>query len=653
MRVFVATCALLCPLPGTAWSGVLETVSAQPIAIADSVVWQGKDTTLDAPLEVLASGRLTLIGTTLRLNGSSTDSLYIRVRNGARMRILDGDGNPATTGDASRITVGDYPGFRYSFIVEEMASFEMKNSRMDHAGEAPHKISEEGYIGLLGNNKGFEVYAPFVVLEGNIFSDGYAGVTLYGDYNVVHNNRFEYLYKNGLVLVGSDFNEVNGNYFYEINFTDWNGDGRLTQAIAAYGCTGNLFVGNVVDDMTHGVYSKRYQRMVGSGIANYNCTYSTLLDNKMIAVHVWAFEFRDSKFNVMRNNEVVETHGDGAIFLTSDYNTLDGFRVGKAEFGVFLTKSNGCTIRNVVVDSAVELNGGGLRITGSSSNHFEDVWVRNSESGIILTSRGDLERYAMNRHNRLKNIYLENNGVSFQFDDPIGVSLGTEDLVIDGVFETGHVGKCINSTESSASRAVFSNAHMNLQSSHVTAGEFTVDHVLGAKVIDMGKKPLAGAYVSLSRNDASVACASLTGSDGTIPPQQFPWARLLPTGLTIWPDSELYQLNVTRRGYVSQTRPLQMDGDVFEVVCLERLRSIIGDINGDGKTDASDAVRLTHILFQESYVASSLPPAADLDGSGDVTLQDLALLTAYLYRGTTLVTTSLVSHPASQGWDPK
>jgi len=556
MKLFVCTLwtiALLCE------TGIAHA-SAKPVPADDyarmdtiridgKVLWEDQDISLSVPLLIRQGGTLVLTGTTLRLNGESAHRVDLLVQHGGRLIVQDHDGDAATTTDGSRITVGTDSTYRFVLTVQEVGSVSILNSTIDHC-------------------QNLNLYCDNATIKGCTIADAEVGATLHGDGNVIRTNRFERIYKNGLVLNNSNHNDISDNYFYDVNHTDWDVVGTQTQAIAAHGSVGTMFADNVVDDPSHGVAAGLYTKMVGSGIALYDCSLCTLKTNRMVAVHVWAFELRRSHGNVLLHNEVVETHGDGLILLASNNNFIDGFSVDRAEFGVFLSWAYYNALRNVSVANAVELNGAGVRITGSSYNIIEHIRVIDSDNGIILSSRVRNESFALNEGNHLKHIYLDRNAVSFQFDDPIDKTAGTSNLVIEEVYESSNLGASISSTESDYSEATFVNSELNLDHFHVTKGTFRFYYGLGVKVLDERKLPLGGARTRLWDERGTLVLDENSDQSGLIRAHRFDAGTVTSQGFQPVVDSGKYLLTVCRVGYLPAERSVAVRLHGFEAVRL-------------------------------------------------------------------------------------
>ncbi|MBI2044668.1 right-handed parallel beta-helix repeat-containing protein, partial [Candidatus Pacearchaeota archaeon] len=150
--------------------------------ITQNCVVDSREITLarDKNLTISSGGSLTLINTTLWINGSNNGTSIISVLSGGSMNITD------KNGDGSLINSTARNNRRFAFIVNYSSSFAMTNSQLEEAG----------WVEALGKY-GLEIRTTVARFEGNTIKNNYVGVLLSSNHNTIKSNSID-----GNLLVG-------------------------------------------------------------------------------------------------------------------------------------------------------------------------------------------------------------------------------------------------------------------------------------------------------------------------------------------------------------------------------------------------------------------------------------------------------------------
>lgn len=524
------------------------------IMILGNVVCENKDLKVDYPIEVSPEGGLTLKNTKLRLNGGGEKRVDIHVQTLGSLHILDD----------SSVTIGDSAAYRYSIIIEEGAVFVAQDSFFEKMGNFPRTLTERGPYSLDDSNRGLEVYADNAIFERNTVELSYAGGHFYGDRNIVRDNHVERTHKNGFVFIDSNNSEVSGNYLLDVRYPDGEYVGDLkSEAIMFENSHYNTITDNVVDDTYRDVAD--HERMVISGIALYNSTNNLLERNKMIAVHVWAFDIRYSDYNTFLDNEVVTTYGDGILLTDANYNTITNYKASTAEYGIFNLYSSYNEIKNVIVKNARELTGAGLRISGGWGNDIENYTVHDSDAGVMMSSK-DIGNFFEAKDNHIKDLTLNNVLYSFSFDEPYGDSSGQRNNTFENVVENSYTQYSILSTESDDTHVDFINSPLDLSKINADYGDFSFYYFLDVEVKDSLENPLGEASVSLSNSQGEIFEVQ-TDSTGKIPSQKVLYQKLDESQIESFGP---FTLIVSKDGYTQYSKTINPQNNIVEMISLAK-----------------------------------------------------------------------------------
>ncbi|MFX0210717.1 MAG: right-handed parallel beta-helix repeat-containing protein, partial [Candidatus Hodarchaeota archaeon] len=416
-------------------------------------------------------------------------------------------------------------GIKYFFTAESGAKVEITDSY----------ISGAGWNNVEGQ-KGLEFYNPNTKIIGNLFEYNYIGASFYADSNIIRNNILRNIKKIGLHFNCSDNNDVSYNELRDVNFEGWDREGIQTQAIAFHNSNHNKIINNIISSSTA---SPHYGKMVGSGIKLLNSNNNHLENNKLKNIHVWAIELRNSCNNVIENNSVHGVNGDGIlIFGGSNHNSVTNFTVRECEFGVFVG-GIGNKIKNVYVDQAVRMKGGGIRLTSGSGNQLENITVVNSKVGMFISGRNGV----MSENNSITDINLYGNLIGLSFDDPHTWrrTVGSRNNIIRDV----QIFSCeydVYSTQNNVVNQTLTN--VTFQSSRIDRGSIHVKWYLDVQVVDGNNAPII-ADITITDVEDNLVFSGSSYQNGRIERQELTEYVQNSTGRHYVNDYTIYATNGT------------------------------------------------------------------------------------------------------------
>jgi parallel beta-helix repeat protein len=432
--VLIASSTLLTvPLlfDGTASGGL-----APPPPTGDWII-TGAESYSDTALEVkgnvtiTGTGSLTLRNTTLMMNRSAVPvSIWFTVQDGGTLNIWDGDGDPATTDDASLLTDDDMDiddgspsDLRYYFKAEEGSSLHINNSVVEDCGQnsAPEGRAALGlYIGT--NNS---------VIENTTFRNSFLAIVIENAFNthiqyvnvtdatwaVQATNSDNTLIKNcwfnqsntasGISVTGSDYvrllsNNVsvlytahsitNSNY---LKIRSSKGIKTSTSSNPATSITSSHFID--ID----GYDTRGYRYVVKVATSNNGVLNDMFVDN---IVNVQSSSFYgillQSCYNMTVNNSHVDFIKGDAIKITSG-NEIKILNTKVTRFnyeGIELSSnSQNCLLYNVTVQNGSGNSDRGVYFTGGSNNiltesiieygRYTNVYLVSTSNNIISNNR--------------------------------------------------------------------------------------------------------------------------------------------------------------------------------------------------------------------------------------------------------------------------
>ncbi|MFO7618973.1 MAG: right-handed parallel beta-helix repeat-containing protein [Thermoplasmata archaeon] len=167
-----------------------DWVVAAPESRSDEVI------VLNGNLIITNAGVLELTNVTLIMNVTVTHGDYgITVRDGGRFYVNDTDGNPATLHDRSLITNNATFGKGYTFQVNETATFEMRNSRLDNCTLATTHPDFK--------TSGPRILSDDVLIENSVISNCANGLYVDSANPAIINTTVQFSSKHGIFLANA------------------------------------------------------------------------------------------------------------------------------------------------------------------------------------------------------------------------------------------------------------------------------------------------------------------------------------------------------------------------------------------------------------------------------------------------------------------
>ena len=368
--------AVLCDPPG---SGDWVISSEDDISCANTTITLGGN--------LVVNGSLTFHNVTLKMNGATNGSRAIDVYGG--MFIYDNDNDSSTTNDASVITNGATPNANYRWWVWPGASFEVKNSVIQHAGWQVNPSDDNCEYAGGSDQKycGLTLLAANANITGNSISYGYHGI-------LVENSSNDYMALNTITDTPGF-----GVYIYNSN----NG------IIANNTRVGPGMRGIFVRETNYTAIENNtvYGWMNHSLIYLYSPTivdrHNTIRFNNLTNSSSYGIVFLRACGNTIANNTIANAAGEGIYFKqNSTNNIIANNTVSDTVFAIWLSENS---THNNVTGNYITRGGQGIKLETAHYSIISKNTVFNSTSsnyGIVIDS-GD-------------HITIDNNNVSFNQD---------------------------------------------------------------------------------------------------------------------------------------------------------------------------------------------------------------------------------------------
>lgn len=158
---------------------ILEIKKNWDWIVKSKEVYWNETIILTGNLTIRDCGNLTFHNVTLLMNCSEDGEFGILVGSGGEFHILDYDKNPETKDDRSNITAVNTK-FKFKFLVDNGAKFEMRNSELSFCGYAS---GDNGRAGLT-------IQTNNALIDNSSIFNNYYGICLYtfGGNNIIKNN---------------------------------------------------------------------------------------------------------------------------------------------------------------------------------------------------------------------------------------------------------------------------------------------------------------------------------------------------------------------------------------------------------------------------------------------------------------------------------
>ena len=239
------------------------------------------------------------------------------------------------------------------------------------------------------------------IIRSNIIHDNaYNGVEIYSDslYNLVDNNT---IYNNGKGILFSASPTLPGNNTLVNNTIYGNSYGIFCEGM------NNTMEGNLIYNNSNGIYIPSSANNTISNNTVYNCTYGIYLyssnNNTVVNCNVYNNSYQgiylySSHYNNLYHNNVSNTTGYYGIYLyNSSNNTFIGNRIWNNKWGVYLGRNTGGSFNNTLRDNLVYNNTwDGFLIEYSDYNIiFNNTVTNNTMYGIDKEEKSSTDTQVM------------------------------------------------------------------------------------------------------------------------------------------------------------------------------------------------------------------------------------------------------------------
>jgi parallel beta-helix repeat protein len=338
---------------------------------------------LNGNLTVTASGRLTLHNVRLNLGGEYNGQYGIRVQAGGTITIESGSVIAATSDTG-----------RYTFLVDVGSRFVMRDSELHGCGWGTP------YPPVFDETLGLTIMADDPIIQNSILADNFVAVRLIsGSGGVISGNRFSSNLWSGVDLLGwtnaaitdNTFSDsINGLYVVESSSNLFHGNRfsyHYEGAMWMFVGWDNEFSANQVSEGSYVHICERSgnNRILnntftsGSGISLLQSVNNIIQGNTIADAPEWGIQLEYASNNIVANNTLSNTGGDGAIHL---YHASDNVLVNNR-------------ISNPITETWHGLNG--ILVWGSSTtNTIEANVVSGAVRGIALHYSADYNTIVSN-----------------------------------------------------------------------------------------------------------------------------------------------------------------------------------------------------------------------------------------------------------------
>jgi len=413
---------------------------------------------LNGNLTIQPTGSLTLRNVTLLMNGTYNGERGIEVLGGGALYVYDNDGSRATAGDASNITANGIADpltnvsayYSFDFIVDEGASFEIKNSRLSYFGctsgcrhyglaiFADNTAIENNTIELVSLDSygaaadSTVASAIYYNSSGNVFSNNNVsrgpvigaktGLEFWGTCagNQVERNIFGESQDQGFqyAFVSAPGSEISNSNFTGNNATLASGHNAVlmqSSSLSNISFTGNSFntshggfIFNFGNTNSSGMLiSDNYIRTGGNAFYSSGIWESTRITGNNISSSAWGFMLASSNWTstLLANNSIQMTaYGPAIVFGGSGYiggdpvtyntNSFDGLEISGNDLNgtdsnyilLGVSHANGLVIRDNRI--GVGATGDAFKIYDSPGFVFEGNLAEMFFSSSSVSSKG-------------------------------------------------------------------------------------------------------------------------------------------------------------------------------------------------------------------------------------------------------------------------
>lgn len=475
----------------------------------------------DKKLNVLNGGSLTLINTTLLINGSSNGASEVRVWNGGIINISE---NSLLNSTSTSI--------HYAFITNSGSNFSMTNSRMEELGWS-----------TTAGQRGLEISGAIINFNGNTMTNNFYGISLASSNNIIQNSSFVSNQAYGVHIIANN-NSIKDN--------------------------------NISKNSNHGIF-------LASG-SNNSISDNIIGNNGNPSGSGLSITSSGQNTSII-NNTIFNNNGGGGygISISNNQNTTVALNriSGNINHGIFFNSNLGDmkilsnNITNHPDSEGLYISGNNDRILVQGNN------VSYNRNGIVFSGTSNIDYPVVDNNYIVGNtnlgIYLANNVLSGIFSGN-KVSGTTRNLFIDdsnnNIFMNNDFkGSTINDIYLEGTGAsVFVNSSFNKSKvafNPSSSASFTAAWYLDVNTTNQTGNPVQGANISVWNVSGGLAFTELTNSSGFIQRKNITEFFRNRTTTTYWTN---YTLNVNTSIYANQTRKLNItDNILLDILLLPAL----------------------------------------------------------------------------------
>ncbi|RLF59549.1 MAG: hypothetical protein DRN27_02355, partial [Thermoplasmata archaeon] len=263
-----------------------------------------------------------------------------------------------------------------------------------------------------------EIYSNKSIIKNNIIRNNYFGVKLTeSESNIIQDNEIKMNYKDGIILMGSDDNDISYN-----NISNNNNGINITAKSKNNEIKNNdIFLNDIygisIDKNSENTQIKSQNRIhnntngiIIKGIDKFNISNNQIMNNVNYGI---SLQSSDSKSNIISNNDIfnnnvginldksglfiinniVFENADGILLVDSEARIENNTINDNSNIGLKIDSSR----KNEIWNNIISNNNEGLSLSDSSNNKiWENSFLSNEEYGIILYSNTEKNKLYQN-----------------------------------------------------------------------------------------------------------------------------------------------------------------------------------------------------------------------------------------------------------------
>ncbi len=369
--------------------------------VSDMTTIVGGIIELNGSLTVTGTGHLNLIGVFLVINSTPAMDRGILVESGGYLLVIDGDNDPSTTGDASRIRSNEST-TRYTWLCEPGSHLTIRSSIISDCGEGSNKgLTIRTDDARISNSTFFNCYYGITVrwssprIEDSLFNRNIRHIDIMGGSARIDRCTFKESSSTAIAVQSSD----------DVTIRNCTIDGSLFQGIILMGGWTRVEDCRIQNTTRFGIWCMAFSEgylarcIVNDsedlGIFVLEHSSIKILDCEIFDIDDRGIWISSAECTII-GTSIYRCQNDSVYIYSSSVEIIDLDCWGNGQTGILVIDTDAFQIE----DSAIYRNGGYGIFIGSQSTFETKGWVRdchiyeNARTGIYV--RNDCTAYIVN-----------------------------------------------------------------------------------------------------------------------------------------------------------------------------------------------------------------------------------------------------------------